>query len=380
MCKKYIIQNKDTLRAIEDALIKTYYKNESDTFLASKQGKHDIKANVFDRYNRALKSTVPWVSKAINLKGKTVVEIGCGTGSSTAAFSHFVDKIIGYDIDQKSIDGANSRFKIMGINNVDLHLVTPENGIEKIQHNHPNGVDIFLLYAVLEHQTIQERHETIKQCWELLNDDGVLVITDTPNLLCYHDYHTSLLPFAHMLPTSLYARYMSFSPREGFKDDFADCHKLSIEELEKKISRWGRGVSYHDFELALGKDYEKYFVCNGFEKEVLSYFNVSQEEELLRMYIQQRKELDIPVAFTRVVLNFILKKAPNINISLPVPPDNKIYTLKQHLRDYETKIDQMEQTLTEIQNSNRWKIGCLIAAPYRGLKRFLRRTEKTDSS
>jgi len=370
--KKHIIQDKEILANIEDALRKTYYKNDSNDFLTTKHGRQDIEANVFDRYNRALKYTVPWVSKAIDLLGKTVVEVGCGTGSSTAAFAHFVKEIIGYDIDNKSIDAAKARINIMGLNNVAFHHVHPTNVIKKIQSNHQGGADIILLYAILEHQTIQERHETLKSCWDLLKDNGILVIADTPNLLCYHDYHTSLLPFAHMLPSHLYAKYVPFSPRKGFNDNFMDYNELSLEELETKICRWGRGVSYHDFELSIGNDYQNYIICNGFEKEVLSYLDVSQEEELLRLYIHQRNELNIPDAFTRVFLNLILKKSLDNNISLPDPPENKKFTLKQPLIECETKKMQLEQTLSEMKNSNRWKMGCLIASPYRKLRQLFR--------
>ncbi|MCK5682939.1 methyltransferase domain-containing protein [bacterium] len=377
MHEKYIIQDQRTLAAIEKAMLESYFKDDTREYLASSQGKVDIDANVFDRYNRALESTIPWVSKAIDLKGKTLIEIGCGTGSSTAAFSHFVEKITGYDIDKKSIDGAKVRLDILEISNAEAHLVTAENVIQKVQADHPAGADIILLYAVLEHQTIQERHETLKKSWDLLNNDGLLIVTDTPNLLCYHDYHTSLLPFVHMLPAELYAKYIPSSDREGFKDDFSGHETNSMDELELKISRWGRGVSYHDFELALGEDYDKYIICNGFEQEILSYLDVSQEEELLRLYIQQRKELHIPLALTRVFLNFILRKRSDNNVTLPAPPENKLYTTMDELKECQASACHLKKTLSEMQNSRRWKIGCLVAAPYRACKQLFMRDKTT---
>ena len=367
MNEEYVISEESILRDIENALRDTYYIDASDAFLCSDQGKTDIEANVFDRYNRTLRYTVPWVSKAIDLNGKIVVEIGCGTGSSTAAFSHFAERIIGYDIDEKSIKGAKRRLEIMGVKNVELHLVTPENSIKTLLKNHPDGIDVILLYAILEHQTITERHETIKQCWSILNPDGIIIVTDTPNLLCYHDYHTSLLPFAHLLPTELYARYMKNSPRKGFNDIFSEYENMSLEALETKICRWGRGVSYHDFEIAMGSDYWKYIVCNGFEPEILEYLDVPQEEELLRMYIKQRQELKIPSAFTRVFLNFILKKSETVCHELPLPPENQKFTLKNSDTDHDELL-LLRQTLTEMENSARWKLGCFIAWPYRKMK------------
>lgn len=369
MNEEYIISDSVILQDIENGLRQSYYTDKSEEFLCSNQGKIDIDANTFNRYNRSLQSTVPWVSRAIDLKGKSVVEIGCGTGSSTAAFSHFVEKIAGYDIDDRSIEGARKRLQIMGVDNVDLHLVTPETCIERLLSNHPDGIDIILLYAVLEHQTISERHETIRQCWNILKPEGVMIVTDTPNLLCYHDYHTSQLPFAHMLPAELYAMYMQHSPRDGFNIDFSDYKDMSTDDLETKICRWGRGISYHDFEIALGCEYSKYIVCNGFEQEILDYLDVSQEEELLRMYIHQRQDLQIPSAFTRVFLNFILKKTEINSTNLPTPPENQKFTLKcnENIHD---ELHRLQQTVIEMQTSTRWKLGSLIAWPYQKLKKF----------
>lgn len=371
MNEKYVISDKSILQDIELALKETFFSDKTDDFLNTDQGQTDIKANVFDRYNRALKYTVPWVSKATDLEGKNIIEIGCGTGSSTVAFSHFAREVSGYDIDEKSIAGARRRKQIMGIENAHFHVVTPENCIDSILEHHPNDVDIILLYAVLEHQTIRERHDTIKKCWDLLQPEGIMIVTDTPNLLCYHDYHTSLLPFAQMLPTELYAKYMRNSSRDGFKDDFLNHEDITLEALETKICRWGRGVSYHDFEICLGPEYYKYIVCNGFEPEIMGYLDVSQEEELLRMYIQQRQDLNIPFAFTRVFLNFILKKSETNCTELPDPPKNKIYSLATSESNND-ELQRLRQIIFEMENSARWKLGSFIAWPYRKLKEIRR--------
>ncbi|MCI5210533.1 MAG: class I SAM-dependent methyltransferase, partial [Candidatus Electrothrix sp. ATG2] len=340
-------------------------------------GKEDIKANVYRRYNKALQHAVPSVAKQIDLQGKTLVEIGSGTGSSTAAFAHFVEKIDGYDIDEQALAGARARLEVMGLNNANLHLVAPENLVHTLKEQHKDGVDIILLFAVLEHQTIQERHETLKLCWQLLKPDGVLVVTETPNLLQYTDMHTSLLPFLHLLPTELYARYAERSPREGFSNCFADAASMSWEELDTSIMRWGRGASYHDFELALGKNHADYLVANGFEEEILSWVKVHFEEELLRHYFLV-KELDIPLAFSRVVLNLIYKKTEKLTPSLPPAPEDIFIIDKYLYREQEFVINGLKEQLTtaqgqlnDILSSKRWRLGNVLAAPYRKLKSLL---------
>jgi S-adenosylmethionine-dependent methyltransferase len=379
MYEEYIVRDSDKLRRIEEALLATYFQNYDQEFLTTATGKEDIKANVHRRYNSALKHVVPWVAKQVDLSGKTVIEIGSGTGSSTAAFAHFVEKIDGYDIDSRALAGARARLEVMGLDNTALHLIEAENLVDTLKENHADGVDIILLFAVLEHQTIKERHETIKLCWELLNRDGILVVADTPNLLYWTDLHTSLLPFLHLLPTELYARYADRSPREGFSNGFADFSSMSPQELDTSIMRWGRGVSFHDFELALGREHEKYLVATGFEKEILSWVDVSLEEELLR-YFFEAKKLDVPLAFSRVVLNLIYRKSEAISprpVAVPVP-EYLFLADRQLVRDQETTIrvltEQLaaaEQQRNDMLTSKRWRLGNTLAAPYRNMKSLL---------
>ncbi len=374
MYEQYVIKDKNQLQQIEDALLTTYFTNYDQSFLDTETGREDIKANVYRRYNSALKHVVPWVANQIDLQEKAVVEIGSGTGASTAAFAHFVEKIDGYDIDKHSLDGAQARMNVMGFENVSLHLVTPEELVTALKKNHPDGVDIILLFAVLEHQTIRERHETIKLCWKLLRSGGILVVNDTPNLLYYTDLHTSVLPFLHLLPTELYVRYADRSPREGFNSCFTNFENIPLQELDTSIMRWGRGVSYHDFELALGKNHGRYLVANGFEEEILSWVDVSLEEELLRHYFLA-KELDVPLAFSRVVLNVIYKKSDDIEPCAENIPKNIFITNMDIVRERDASIETLRENLSatethlnEILSSKRWLVGNILSAPFRKIK------------
>lgn len=376
MYEHYFVKDQEKLRQIEDVLLSTFFTNYDTGFLETEAGREDINANVYARYNNALKHVVPWVADHINLQGKTLAEIGCGTGSSTAAFAHFVRDINGYDIDAQAVAGAGARLDIMGIDNVDLHVVTPEDLLSSLKRNHSEGIDIILLFAVLEHQTIQERQETIQVCWELLNPDGLLVVTETPNLLCYTDLHTSLLPFLHLLPSDLYARYAEHSTRKRFNTSFEDFAGMSSKDLDTSIMRWGRGVSYHDFELAIGKDYGRYLVANGFEEKILGWFEVTFEEELLRHYFVV-KELDVPHAFSRAVLNVIFRKNEQNDQEFSEIPENKyisdMYTVKEqeiYINTLLCNLVRAEEHLNEILSSRRWRMGNLLAAPYRKFRTF----------
>ncbi|OQX12288.1 MAG: hypothetical protein BWK76_17915 [Desulfobulbaceae bacterium A2] len=360
---------------VQDVLLETYYRNHDRSFLESEAGRLDMEANVNGRYLKSLQHIVPWVARQIELAGTTIVEIGCGPGSSTAAFAHFARKIYGYDIDGKSIDAARKRAEILGQDNAEFFLVTPENLLPAIVRAHAaEQVDIFLLFAVLEHMTIKERHEAISACWEMLRDGGLLVICETPNLLQYYDFHTSVLPFFHMLPSELCARYAVKSTRAGFNQDFSS-HPMRPEEVELKMSRWGRGVSYHDFELAIGDDYAEHLVANGYEEEILTWFSDSVEEQVLRYYLWAKK-INIPVGFARVALHLIFRKGAGLTggAALPEPPPmvlGNVVELQQRLKTCEETLRISEAQLQQIVQSKRWKLGNLVAWPYRLLARKL---------
>ncbi len=370
---KYIIKNKQTIESLEKAFLKILSSKYVDGFFETEIGKTDLDANISNRYINALKHVVPWVGKHINLSGTKMIEIGCGTASSTAAFSHFVDQINGYDIDEQYINFAKKRFEICDIKNAHASLVSETDLCRTLQEHNKGGVDIFLLYAVLEHQTVEERLETIKTCWELLRPGGLMVVTDTPNLLIYNDVHTSQLPFMHFLPDLTYELYSKKSPRDGFNSHFARNKFDDKIELGKAITRWGRGVSYHDFELSLGAKYKDYIVANGFEEEILSWLGVGLEEELLRMYVMKH-HIDIPLAFTRFHLNFILRKdGQTPETELPAPPDFSIIADREEYDKLSDALAEKDRELGLILNSKRWRLGNIIAWPYRSIKRMIKK-------
>ncbi|MDW7773272.1 MAG: class I SAM-dependent methyltransferase [Desulfobulbaceae bacterium] len=375
--EKQIEASRKYIPAIEQALLETYFSSYDRGSLLTDAGKIDIENNVFKRYNHALRHVAPWLSRTIELSGKNVLEIGCGTGSSTAALAHYVQKIEGYDIHSLAVQGARKRMEIMGLTNARLHIIDEDALITRIVKDAGNKYDIILLFAVLEHQTVIERHNTLTACWDLLAEDGIMAVIDTPNILHYFDLHTSKLPFLHMLPGRLYARYAVHSPRPVFARSFSDEMQKSESQLDLQISRWGRGASYHDFELALGKDYKNLLVAEGFEPEILDWFACTPEEEILRWYVQH-KEFDIPLGFTRCVLNLIFKKHRQ-GISDPDTVKHTAPPMTLFNPDLEKRIDLLEKQLLEkdiliqkIYRSKTWRAGNILASPYRKIRELFK--------
>jgi S-adenosylmethionine-dependent methyltransferase len=108
--------------------------------------------------------------------------------------------------------------------------------------------DVVVFYASLEHMTLEERGTAMRQAWQLLAPGDLWCVVDTPNRLWYHDGHTSMLPYFHWLPDDLAFAYSRRSPRAGFRE----CYRVPDTDSRLHFQRRGRGVSYHELELALG--------------------------------------------------------------------------------------------------------------------------------
>lgn len=287
-------------------LLDTYFKGWSGDYATTADGLAAVDVQAIGRYNDCVQWIVPWVTRHIDLTGKHLIDLGCGTGSSTAAFAGVAKSVIGYDIEDVSIEAAKGRSKVLGLSNTSYISEPPATLLDKMTRDHPDGVDAILCYAVLEHQTFGERTQTLKSCWELLRPGGVFIIADTPNRLTYNDTHTSLMPFFHMLPHEVAVAYASMSPRKDFAQAIESAAKKSPAVAEELLIRWGRGVSFQDFELALG-DVSRSVVGDGFDPEILCVKPLVLEEMFLGMYAMKHTAT-VPPGFYRRSIDVILVK------------------------------------------------------------------------
>jgi 2-polyprenyl-3-methyl-5-hydroxy-6-metoxy-1,4-benzoquinol methylase len=299
---------------LRKALRDTHFQMWNESYFETEAYQRDLRDHVDGRYDLCRRIFVPWLQRAIDLTGKHMVEIGCGTGSSTAAIAPHLSSLHAYDILERSIDAARLRFDIMGLGSkatwrvIQPHTLLQQMRADVTGEGGPGSTDIVLLYAVLEHQPVEERIETLRTSWELLRPGGVLVVTDTPNRLCYYDWHTADLPFFHMLPDRLAIPYTQKSPRAEIWPWLSERIQnggwsSAIDALNRP---WGRGASYHEFELALG-DLTNLVVVDGWATEMADHLGMTLEEELLVRYWKE-KPVNVPIGFARRSLDIILKK------------------------------------------------------------------------
>ena len=225
--------------------IQTHYHAgwRSESNYSKEMYEHDLTAHLSGRLTSDRRMVVPWLDSAKHLRNSRILEIGCGTGSSTVALAEQGAKVVGVDIDQPALTVARDRCRVYEVQ-AEFHAMNAT----RMRHVFgENAFDFIIFFATLEHMTIAERLVALRDAWQMLPTGGLLVIVETPNRLWYYDGHTSMLPFFHWLPNELAFRYSALSPRENFRELYRTYDAPSKEHF----LRQGRGASFHEFDLAI---------------------------------------------------------------------------------------------------------------------------------
>ncbi len=226
-----------------------YYFTEANgvpsDYLKTDHGGKDMHDHLWRRQERVRLQIIPWLDSVMTLKNSHILEIGCGTGSATVPLAEQGASVVAIDIEPGSLTVARERCLLHRVN-VEFREM---NAQELVMSSKKETYDMIIFYASLEHMFLEERRKAIQQAWDRLVPRGFLTIIDSPNRLWYYDDHTSGVSFYHWLPDDLAFYYSSFSPIYNFKDKFRELNDKKIREF----LRLGRGISFHDFELALKK-------------------------------------------------------------------------------------------------------------------------------
>ena len=235
--------DKAQLAQVESSLRANYFTRFPPEYLSTEWGRNDLENHLCRRLNSDRNTIVPWLDSVRQLNGASILEIGCGTGCSTVALAEQGARVIAVDVDENSLRVANERCRAYGVE-VQFALA---NATEVHQLFNREQFDYIIFYAALEHMTTEERLSAMSTTWKMLRPGSLWCVIDTPNRLWYYDAHTSLLPFHMWLPDELAFAYSRFSPRQNYRElyrDYTDEARLDF------LSR-GRGVSFHEFELAM---------------------------------------------------------------------------------------------------------------------------------
>jgi S-adenosylmethionine-dependent methyltransferase len=302
-----IVTDQKILNHIREVYATTHYGPEDAEFLATPGGQHDLDFNTFIRYNQSVRNGLPWVQRVFDMTGKTLIEIGCGTGSSTAAFAYLAKHIYTCDPKGNTLPTAQARLDILGHKNVSMTNHAAPEFFGYCRENYCDSADAVLFFAVLEHQTLDERIDSLRQAYAMLKPGGVIIVIETPSRLTFMDHHTTRLPFYSMLPMDVALRYVEHSPRGDFVGSMVKARSEPLADQEELMIRWGRGISYHEFDLAFPEGGYT-IVADGYEREMTDLFPVTYDERLLQSFVALNGFTNIHPAFLRHTLCLIIQK------------------------------------------------------------------------
>jgi 2-polyprenyl-3-methyl-5-hydroxy-6-metoxy-1,4-benzoquinol methylase len=235
--------DKKSTDLIEVSLRKNYFAGCPEMYLSTDCGRNDLKDHLWRRLEIDRKMIIPWLDDARPLRKTSILEIGCGSGSSTVALAEQGANVTAIDINENSLVVAADRCRAYDLDVTFAHANATE--VEKLFSG--RHFDSIIFYASLEHMTIKERLSAMRASWEMLSAGGFCCVIETPNRLWYYDAHTSLLPFHMWLPDELAFEYSRFSPRYNYRE----LYREYSEESKLHFLRRGRGVSFHEFEIVM---------------------------------------------------------------------------------------------------------------------------------
>jgi SAM-dependent methyltransferase len=177
------------------------------------------------RVAHAFNSFIPWCQElSVNFEGARVLEIGCGTGSSTVALAAHSRCVLACDIHRPSLNAARIRLKEDGFaHKVTFLLLDPE--LEELSAL-TGKFDLVVLYGVLEHMLPEEREKMFRAIWDVLDRRGRIILYETPNRLWPKDHHTTGLVGWSWLPPSWALRYGRWRGKFDSETDLVRMRRL----------------------------------------------------------------------------------------------------------------------------------------------------------
>lgn len=253
----------------------------------------------------------PWLESVRPLHDATVLEYGCGPGSVSRALAPHAKRYIGLDIDPEYIATARSMGE--GHNNVEFHAHPPEEIVDALR-SYAGQVEVVLLYAVVEHLTIAERLSVLAAAREVARPAGVIVVVELPNRLTPVDHHSSFEPFITQLPDELALDYLHGARRPELREYVLDVRDPSLPAAEDHdallaLRRFGRGASFHEFELAWGGRIDDHVVATNWGPEVIAHREIHPGEVALARTIARLRP-DLDPCWSRQWIDLILTPDP----------------------------------------------------------------------
>jgi 2-polyprenyl-6-hydroxyphenyl methylase/3-demethylubiquinone-9 3-methyltransferase len=109
-----------------------------------------------------------WIDERVSLKGKRVLDVGCGGGILAESMARRGADVLGIDLAEKSLKVAELHKLEAGVNNVNYQFVSAE----QLAGEQQNTFDVVTCLEMLEH--VPDPAQTIQACADLCKPGGWL--------------------------------------------------------------------------------------------------------------------------------------------------------------------------------------------------------------
>ena len=278
--KNHLFPSKDKMKELENSIRTNFHVGwRSEDKFTPEAYKTDLHAHLIDRLEDDRRRIIPWLNNASPLKGKKVLEIGCGTGSSSVAIAEQGAQVIGIDLDSDALKVAEDRKRIYGLD-IEFQYLNATEVHEKFK---AIDFDFIIFFATIEHMIHEEGMIAMKETWNMLKPGALWVVLETPNRLWYFDGHTSGLPFFQWLPDDLAFKYSKYSPRK----EFSGIYREYNDEMALHFLRRGRGLSFHEFDLTMNDSQKLNVVSSKIQFEKYQWLKMSKLEKSYKSLIKK---------------------------------------------------------------------------------------------
>lgn len=274
----------------------------------------DLPKTFLRRYEIALGYNAPFLKAAIpDISRKRAIEVGCGAGSKVSALSHLFREYWGADLSAPMLKKADKLISALGIENATL---THTPATETPQLLNSQQFDVIILFAVLEHLTIDEKLNLLRECWSALPPGGYLYFAEAPNRASPVDLHSSRLPQFNQLPLDLARLYYERSKTDHWLRHIKDGNASDVA-----FYRNGVHIGFHEFELAFGSTnfVTDHLVAHNFHPHLLNLYPVLWFEDQLWKNLEvfarpsvEMQATEVSPIFSRYWIEGILQKGDDV--------------------------------------------------------------------
>jgi 2-polyprenyl-3-methyl-5-hydroxy-6-metoxy-1,4-benzoquinol methylase len=213
-----------------------------------RQAYSDVIGNIIEQYNPGGGETsytdmvvgiVKVLHKVLRKPKPSVLDLGCGSGHLVVGLAKAGYDVYGIDVSEASVAEAKRDLAAFGKSDRVMHA-------DILDYNAPAKFDIIVMDNVIEHLVPDETSDILAKCYEMLAQDGYLVVLTPHSFSGPHDISRYFVPFGSKAQ-GFHLKEFTFTEMDeclkvsGFDDVWAfpfHPQLLSKYHLMSKPSKW----------------------------------------------------------------------------------------------------------------------------------------------